>query len=41
MYRAVLKEVDGERLVVQFIDFGNMETKEERELFDIFLQLLL
>merc|ERR1719186_388274 len=35
MYRAVLKEVDGGRHVVQFIDFGNMETKEERELFDI------
>merc|ERR1719508_29524 len=35
MYRAVLKEVDGGILVVQFIDFGNKETKEERELFDI------
>merc|ERR1719186_1997690 len=35
MYRAVLKQVEGGRHVVQFIDFGNMETKEERELFDI------
>merc|ERR1719427_693205 len=34
MYRAVLKEVE-EGHVVQFIDFGNMEPKEERELFDI------
>ena len=24
-----------EGVVVQFVDFGNMETKEERELYDI------
>ena len=36
MYRAVLKEdVDGGKVRVQFIDFGNMETKEENDLFDI------
>ena len=36
MYRVVLMEaVEGGRVVVLFIDFGNMETKEEKELYDI------
>jgi len=36
MYRAVLRDVAGEgRINVQFIDFGNMEVKEEMDLLDI------
>eukprot|EP00092_Neocalanus_flemingeri_P041290 GFUD01044962.1.p1 GENE.GFUD01044962.1~~GFUD01044962.1.p1 ORF type:complete len:886 (+),score=254.50 GFUD01044962.1:3-2660(+) len=35
MYRVVLKDREEGRYVVQFIDFGNMETKEEKELYDI------
>merc|ERR1719376_1239651 len=35
LYRAVLKNVDESGALVQFIDFGNKEMKEEHELFDI------
>merc|ERR1719318_302592 len=35
LYRVVLKEAVEGRVVVQFIDFGNKETKEEKELYDI------
>merc|ERR1719318_903343 len=35
LYRVVLKEAVEGRVVVQFIDFGNKEIKEEKELFDI------
>ena len=35
LYRVVLKEVVQRRVVVKFIDFGNKETKEEKELYDI------
>merc|ERR1719318_2437237 len=35
LYRVVLKEAVEGKVVVQFIDFGNKETKEEKELYDI------
>merc|ERR1719369_1414649 len=35
LYRAVLKSIDESGALVQFIDFGNKETKGEQELFDI------
>merc|ERR1719318_1580036 len=35
LYRVVLKEAGEGKVVVQFIDFGNKETKEEKELYDI------
>ena len=39
LYRAVLKNVDESGALVQFIDFGNKETKSEQELFDIPIEI--